>query len=93
MFWRFFIGALLAVVCGDVLDSFLKTRADSWNRQAISFALQATFIGCMIGAFVASCLSQRFRCPRCGKKFVPSFASTWTLSDPECIHCGLKLEE
>ncbi len=91
-FWRFFICAIFVFVCAAALDPILQNRVDPAIREVFSFVLAMAFLACMIGAFVASCMSQRFRCPRCGRKFIPSFASTWTFSDAQCIRCGLRLE-
>jgi|GEM_PF-2869887 len=91
-FWRFFIGGIFVIICVKELDQILQNRVDSAIRLVISFVLAMAFLACMIVVFVASRRSQRFRCPRCGRKFIPSIGSTWTFSDAQCIRCGLGLE-
>lgn len=88
-FWRFFLGgfALLAVLCiplfafGENLDPAVKF--------VLGMLLTIGFLTCWTGSLITWLSLLSFRCPRCGKRFLLSWASSWPTSN--CKHCSLHL--
>lgn len=65
----------------------------SWSspvvRAALTGAGTAGFFGSWVIALVSWLRLLRFRCPRCGGRFLLSWWSSWPTST--CKHCGLDL--
>jgi len=49
----------------------------------------AGFLTCWVGGVVTWSSLMRFRCPRCGKRFILSWYSSWPTN--RCKHCQLDL--
>lgn len=88
-FWQFYLGGVaLIAVLGTPLFA-LGPRLNPIVRGMLAVPLGFGFLICWIGGFVAWLLLMRFRCPRCGKRFIVSRWSSWPTA--ACKHCGLDL--
>ena len=88
-YWRFFLGGFaLFAVLGTPLLAF-DTHLNSVGRALIGVPLGIGFLTCWVGAMLSWSSLTRFRCPRCGKRFIMSWSSSWPTSD--CKHCFLRL--
>lgn len=88
-YWRFFLGGVAVFAAfGAPLLAF-GHRLDPSVVVAIAVPMGAAFLACYLGAFVTWARLVRFRCPRCGGRFVLAPSSSWPATG--CKHCGLEL--
>ena len=92
-YWQFLLGglAVLAVlaVLGATLLNALDPQFHPTLRGILICLLALAFLVCWVGSVVAWHSLMRFRCPRCGKRFVLSWSNSWPTA--ACKHCGLHL--
>jgi hypothetical protein len=88
-YWRFFLGipVLLIMGCASSIPAL-----NSVVRGLLIALLISGFLVCWTGGLFAWFSLGRFRCPRCGKRFMVRY--WWTTNWPTgtCIHCGLRLD-
>ena len=88
-YWRFFLGGIaLFAVLGTPLLAF-GSRLKPLVQDMLAVPLVLGFLPCCIGGLVAWSALMRFRCPRCGERFILSSSSSWPTA--ACKHCGLHL--
>jgi predicted RNA-binding Zn-ribbon protein involved in translation (DUF1610 family) len=88
LYWR-------SLFCAIVFFAMFVTATalDSQRHPArygvLTFTLPLGFLVCSLGGVVGSHPLLHFLCPRCGERFIVSWAGSWPSS--VCKHCGLKL--
>jgi predicted RNA-binding Zn-ribbon protein involved in translation (DUF1610 family) len=88
-YWRFFLGGLaLFAALATPLFAFGE-RLNPVARSMLAVPLILGFLTCCMGNLVAWSSLMRFRCPRCGERFILSWSSSWPTA--ACKHCGLHL--
>jgi hypothetical protein len=88
-YWRFFLGGIaLFAVLGTLLFAF-GPRLNPLIRSILAIPLILGFLTCWVGSIAAWFALVRFRCPRCGGRFILSWSSSWPTAT--CKHCGLYL--
>jgi hypothetical protein len=89
-YWRFYLGGVAwFAVLGTPLFAF-GSRLNPLVESMLAVPLVLGFLTCCVGSLVAWSALTRFRCPRCGERFIISSSSSWPT--PNCKHCGLRLE-
>jgi DNA-directed RNA polymerase subunit RPC12/RpoP len=88
-YWRLFFGGMPAFWALGMLPFALEDRLDpvAWGLLAIPGFLG--FFACWLGCALTWSSLMRFRCPRCGERFILSGMSSWP--DASCKHCGQRL--
>jgi hypothetical protein len=90
-YWRCFFGMpglLVLLVFGAAISAFEHGLSPSVRGILLSLFIVA-WCACWLGSLVTWFTLVGFRCPRCGKRFIMSWWSSWP-SD-RCKHCGLDL--
>jgi hypothetical protein len=86
--WFFLGGILVMAILGAPLFAFGETMNPALSG-ILNVAVTAGFILCWSGAALAFLARVRFRCPRCGNRFIVSGRGTWPTR--RCKHCDLDL--
>jgi hypothetical protein len=88
-YWRCFFGMALLLVSIAISLSALRGEAAARVRVSIATACGIAYCACALGAILSWSALMRFRCPRCGKRFVLAWWSSWPTD--RCKHCELDL--
>ena len=88
-YWRCFLGMpALLVVLGAPTFAF-EDKLNPIVRGILLSVFGVGWCACWVGCLTSWFGLIRFRCPRCGKRFVLSRSSSWLTA--QCKHCELDL--
>jgi hypothetical protein len=86
-YWRSALGMALMLAVLALGMALLRQLPQPYDKLALPLVLGyfASVIRCVLLWFSL----MRFRCPRCGERFIMGMGSSWP--GPECRHCRLRL--
>jgi len=88
-YWRCLLGMpVLLVVFGPPIAAF-ERELNPCVRGILLSSFIVAWCACWVGGVGTWFALIGFRCPRCGKRFIMSWWSSWPTN--RCKHCGLDL--
>jgi hypothetical protein len=87
-YWRSFLGAMLLLIMGMPLSTY-RHELNPIVYGLIVFLLVIAFLACWVRSVITLFALWGFRCPRCGRRFIMAWWSSWP--SKRCKHCELDL--